>query len=109
MVGVDVDPQAIAASRANALANGVAAHFSLPGELPAQPFDVVVANILANPLELLAPLLARRVRPGGQLVLSGILEAQADRVAAVYARWFNIAPWGSAEGWIALAGVRLAP
>jgi ribosomal protein L11 methyltransferase len=108
VVGVDIDPQAIAASRANALANEVAAQFSLPEESPAQPFDVVVANILANPLELLAPLLAQRVRPGGQLVLSGILEAQADHVAAVYARWFNIAPWGSGEGWIALAGVRLA-
>jgi ribosomal protein L11 methyltransferase len=108
VVGVDIDPQAIAASRANAVANGVIAQFSLPEESPAQAFDVVVANILANPLELLAPLLAQRVRPGGQLVLSGMLEAQADHVAAVYGRWFNIAPWGSGEGWIALAGVRLA-
>ena len=68
--------------------------------------DIVVANILANPLELLAPLLAGRVRAEGRIVLSGILEPQADRVAAAYARWFNIAPWGSADGWTALAGVR---
>jgi ribosomal protein L11 methyltransferase len=109
VAGIDVDPQAIAASRANAVANGVAVKFGLPDELPVEPYDVVVANILANPLELLAPLLARRVRTGGQLVLSGMLEAQASRVAAAYARWFNIAPWGSGDGWVALAGARCAP
>jgi ribosomal protein L11 methyltransferase len=109
VAGVDVDPRAIAASRANAVANGVAVEFGLPDELPAQPYDVVVANILANPLELLAPLLARRVRAGGHVVLSGILEPQAGRVAAAYARWFNIAPWGSGDGWVALAGVRVEP
>jgi ribosomal protein L11 methyltransferase len=109
VAGVDVDPQAIAASRANAVANGVAAEFALPDELAAGVFDVVVANILAQPLELLAPLLARRVRAAGRVVLSGILEAQAQDVAAAYGRWFNIVPWGSAEGWVTLAGVRLAP
>ena len=106
VIGVDADPQALAASRANAEANGVAARFCSPDALPVQAVDIVVANILANPLELLAPLLARRVRPEGRIVLSGILEPQADRVAAAYARWFNIAPWGSADGWTALAGVR---
>jgi ribosomal protein L11 methyltransferase len=109
VAGVDVDPRAIAASRSNAVANGVVAEFGLPEELPAQRFDVVVANILANPLELLAPLLAQRVHAGGHMVVSGILESQVDRVVAAYARWFNIAPWGSAEGWVALAGVRFAP
>lgn len=109
VAGIDIDPQALAASRANAVANDVVADFSLPGELPAQAFDIVVANILANPLELLAPLLARRVRAGGHVVLSGILEAQAKRVAVAYRQWFNIAPWGSAEGWVGLVGVRLAP
>lgn len=108
VAGVDVDPQAIDASRANAAGNGVAAEFGMPDALPAQRFDVVVANILANALELLAPLLAARVRAGGHVVLSGILESQADHVAAAYRRWFNIAPWGNAEGWVALAGVRLA-
>ncbi len=109
VAGVDVDPQAIAASRSNAVANGVVAEFGLPEELPAQRFDVVVANILANPLELLAPVLAQRVQAGGHMVVSGILESQVDRVAAAYGRWFNIAPWGNAEGWVALAGVRFAP
>jgi ribosomal protein L11 methyltransferase len=109
VVGVDIDPQAIATSRSNAVANRIVAEFGLPEELPAQRFDVVVANILANPLELLAPLLAQRVQAGGHMVVSGILESQVERVAAAYARWLNIAPWGSAEGWVALAGVRYAP
>jgi ribosomal protein L11 methyltransferase len=108
VAGVDIDPRAIAASRANADANDIAAEFGLPDECSAEPFDVIAANILANPLELLAPLLAHRVRAGGRVVLAGILEPQADRVAAAYARWFNIAPWGTADGWIALAGVRFA-
>jgi len=108
VTGVDVDPQAIATSRANARANAVAATFALADEAASRTFDVVVANILANPLELLAPLLAARVRFGGRIVLSGILEPQADAVRDAYAQWFNIAPWGSTDGWVALAGVRRA-
>lgn len=108
VAGVDVDAHAIAVSRANGAANGIVAQFGLPEEMPAESFDVVVANILANTLELLAPLLARRVRLGGHIVLSGILELQAERVAAAYGQWFNIGPWGSADGWIALAGIRIA-
>ena len=104
--GVDVDAQALVASTANARTNGVDASFDLPDALPPGTFDVVVANILANPLELLAPLLAGRVNAGGHIVLSGILEAQAAQVAAAYARWFKIAPWGSEDGWVALAGSR---
>ena len=104
--GVDIDPQAIAASRANAAANAVAVKFDLPDALSALRVDIVVANILANPLELLAPLLARRVRPDGRIVLSGILATQVEQVAAAYAPWFRIAAWGSAEGWTALAGTR---
>jgi ribosomal protein L11 methyltransferase len=111
VVGVDVDPQAIAASRANALANGVAATFGLAGERAAKatpPFDVVVANILAGPLVMLAPVLAARVKPGGRIVLSGVLDAQAADVGAVYARWFNIARWRCDGDWVALAGERRA-
>ena len=109
VVGTDVDPQAIAASIANARANGVDAEFVLPESLAARgrgAFDVVVANILTNPLRLLAPALAARVRPGGRIVLSGILEAQADEVVAIYADWFNIGVWRADEGWAALAGTR---
>lgn len=107
VAGVDVDRQAIAASRANAFANGVDVQFGLPDEVSAAAFDLVVANILANPLELLAPVLARRVRARGQVALGGILESQAERVAAAYAQWFNIGVWGSVDGWVGLAGVRL--
>jgi ribosomal protein L11 methyltransferase len=106
VTGVDIDPEALATSRVNAEKNGVAARFCAPERLPAAPVDVVVANILANPLQLLAPLLAARVRAGGHVVLSGILDAQSERVAAAYARWFNIAAWESADGWTALAGAR---
>jgi ribosomal protein L11 methyltransferase len=108
VVGVDIDPQAIATSRANAQVNAVAADFGAPDQFEGETFDVAVANILANPLELLAPLLASRVRAGGHVVLSGILEEQAPAVLAAYERWFNMAPWGSTEGWVALAGVRHA-
>jgi ribosomal protein L11 methyltransferase len=109
VVGTDVDPQAIAASAANAAANHVPAEFVLPAALAANAyarFDVVVANILTNPLRMLAPALAARVRPGGRIVLSGILEAQAGEVIAAYADWFNIAVWRADEGWVALAGTR---
>ncbi len=106
VTGIDIDPQAIATSRENAAANGVAAEFGLPDELPALAVDVVVANILANPLEVLAPLLAGRVGVGGHVVLSGILEAQVGAVVAAYERWFNIELWGTADGWAVLAGVR---
>ena len=106
--GTDIDPQAIAASTANARANAVAARFVLPGDLPAGASDIVVANILANPLVLLAPLLAMRVREAGRIALSGILDAQAADVAAAYTPWFNIAPWRSVEGWVLLSGERRA-
>ena len=109
VVGTDIDPQALSASRANAERNGVAARF-LPSDRlavdEATPFDVVIANILTNPLVLLAPVLAGHVRNGGRIVLSGILESQADAVVAVYRRWFNIGVGASDDGWILLAGAR---
>jgi ribosomal protein L11 methyltransferase len=109
VIGTDVDAQAIAASRANAAANDVTATFVLPdalaGVAPA-PFDVVVANILANPLLLLAPALGRRVRAGGRIVLSGILAPQAAEVVAAYRQWFKIDVWREDDGWVALAGRR---
>ena len=105
--GVDVDGHAIAASRDNARRNKVAARFGQPGTFKADTYDVVVANILANPLQLLAPLLAACVRIGGRIVLGGILESQAAAVMAAFDRWFTIDVWGSEEGWVALAGSRI--
>ena len=106
VMGVDIDPQALAASRDNARRNGVEALF-LSAEAPLEiAADVLVANILARTLTLLAPAFARMVRPGGDLVLSGVLSAQAPELVAAYCRWFNIAPWEEDEGWVALAGRR---
>lgn len=104
--GIDIDPQAVAASWDNAALNEVAARFGLPGELPEQTYDIVVANILTNPLKAMAPLLAGKVRAGGQLVLSGILAEQAGDVMAIYRQWFDFAPPESDEGWVRLAGTK---
>ena len=106
VTGCDVDPAAVDTARANARRNGVVAQFAAPDAIGDGGFDVVVANILANPLRLLAPLLAARVRPCGSIVLSGILDAQAATVIEAYAQWFKLAAWGEDEGWVALAGRR---
>ncbi len=82
------------------------ATFGAPGIDADRSYDVVVANILAGPLVVMAPLLASRVRARGRIVLSGILESQCDDLTAAYGRWFNIAPWGREEGWVVIAGVR---
>ncbi len=105
---VDIDPQALWASNENAERNQVAErlHTMLPDALPAQLCDLLLANILANPLLELAPQLAARVRPGGAVVLSGILEDQADCVHAAYARWFDMAPVQLNDGWACLQGIR---
>ena len=108
VVGTDVDSQALRASGDNARANGVTATFVLPDALAPGSYDMVVANILANPLALLAPALATRVRAGGRIALSGILEPQADGVAAAYAGWFKIDAWKVRDGWVLLAGERSA-
>lgn len=109
VVGVDIDPQALVAARENATRNGVAGTFVLPDRLiAAERFDVVVANILANPLILLACALAARVVAGGRIVLSGILASQADEVIAAYAPWFRIGRGETEDGWVALVGERSA-
>ena len=84
---VDIDPQAVQSTVFNAQVNGVELDAMLPDGLKDGTFQVVVANILSNPLKVLAPMLAGRVAPGGQLVLSGVLERQAEEVAAAYAPW----------------------
>jgi ribosomal protein L11 methyltransferase len=106
VVGVDIDPQAVKAARDNALRNEVQAEFCLPYDAPPLQADALVANILTNPLRALAPLLAARVRPGGWIVLSGILEGQSDEVITAYAPWFDLALDGLQEGWALLAGKR---
>jgi ribosomal protein L11 methyltransferase len=109
VVGVDIDPQALNSSRSNAALNGVTAVFVDAQNAHLRPADVVVANILSNPLKVLAPVLADLTRPGGSIVLSGILAPQADDVAAVYASWFEMQPASFAEGWTRLSGIRRRP
>lgn len=105
-VGVDLDPAAIATARENSARNGVAVRW-VDTEAPLEcRADLVMANIVANPLKLLAPLLAAHCRPGGRLVLAGILAAQTEELAAFYAPWFDMTPAGLDEGWVALDGVR---
>ena len=104
--GVDVDAQAVQASRDNAAANQADAKFYLPDEAPKQPADIVVANILTNPLKVLAPLLANAVRQGGQIVLSGILSEQAVDVEKIYAQWFDLKPAIVEDGWACLSGIK---
>ncbi len=105
-VGIDIDPDALAAARENAAVNRVPARF-LDARAPLDfSADLVVANILAQPLEVLAPLLAGRCGSGGRIALAGILEAQAPGVARAYAPWFEMVVAERDEGWIALEGVR---
>ena len=104
--GVDIDPQAIKASYDNSEQNHVQAAFYLPEQLPAQQFDVVIANILANPLRMLGEMLASRTKTGGSIVLSGILTEQVDEMNQIYARWFELKPVQTSQGWACLSGVK---
>lgn len=106
VVGVDIDEQAVLATQDNATANHVAIRAQLPDGLAAGTFDVVVANILSNPLKVLAPMLCHRVRSGGQLVLSGVLARQAEEVAEFYKPWVDLSVDAELDGWVCLAGRR---
>lgn len=107
-IGVDIDPNAVEASRYNAERNHVEATFALPDDAPEGTFDLVVANILSNPLKLMAAMLCARVRPGGRLILSGVLERQAEEVAAAYASAVPLTVWRARDGWVCLHGVKPA-
>jgi len=106
VTGIDIDPQAVLASRQNAARNQVDAVFFLPDDAPATPADILLANILSAPLTVLAPALAAAVQQRGRIVLSGILADQAEAVMAAYHPWFTIARHQEAEGWVCLVGVR---
>ena len=105
----DIDPQALDATRDNAARNQVSAALSVcesDAQLPARA-DLVIANILAGPLCALAPRFAQLVRPGGSLVLAGMLASQVPEVTHAQSACFDIAPFGSQDGWIGLAGTRI--
>lgn len=107
VLGCDIDPAAVEASLANAQRNAVPqivwqdSRQAVVGD-----FDIVVANILTNPLCMLAPTLAAHVRPGGRIALSGVLAPQAQQVIEAYAPWVDLEVGDEQEGWIRLEGVR---
>jgi ribosomal protein L11 methyltransferase len=96
---VDIDPAAVESTELNAEANGVRLQAGLP-DASAGRYDIVLANILATPLKVLAPLLCAHVAPGGALVLAGILERQADELKAAYAPYAALEVSDSEDGWI---------
>ena len=104
--GVDIDPQAILAARANAMQNRIVAAFHEPGREALLACDVVLANILAGPLITLAPLLASATRRDGRIVLSGVLESQAAEVLLAYAPSFEMDAPVRDEDWVMLVGRR---
>lgn len=104
-IGVDIDPQAVASAKDNAIRNEVEVDFYLPEEdRPESQHNIVVANILANPLQVLAPALCQRITPGGHIVLSGILERQAEEVISTYQPWLKLHVWRECDGWVCLTG-----
>ncbi|POE05541.1 50S ribosomal protein L11 methyltransferase [Pectobacterium odoriferum] len=108
-IGIDIDPQAIQASRDNAQRNGVSERLELylPKDQPTDlSADVVVANILAGPLRELAPLISDLPKAGGHLGLSGVLATQADGVAEAYADKFTLDPVAEREEWCRITGQR---
>ena len=115
VIGIDIDPQALKASQENALRNHcdpakfvfASAYQAVEQDLPPhEQMDVVVANILANPLIMLAPILAHAVRKKGYIVLSGVLKEQAEEVKNVYRQWLDVHTSNEQEGWVLLTGTK---
>jgi len=106
VLGIDIDEKAVEAARDNAERNHVSLRLQHSGQPLGEQFDIVVANILTNPLKVLAPLLAARVAPGGRIALSGVLAEQADDVIAAYAPFIPLEVGATREGWARLQGHR---
>lgn len=103
-LGIDIDENALQAAQDNAAANHVTLNVSHSREPLVQQFDLVVANILTNPLCVLAPLLAGCVASGGQIALSGVLAIQAEQVIAAYAPFIQLTIGATHDGWVRLEG-----
>ncbi len=110
VLAMDIDPQALIATRENAARNGVGDRIAVTDQpqLPPGSTDLLLANILAGPLVELAPHFAQALRPGGHLALSGLLLEQTDTVTSAYRPWFDIATTATRDGWALLAGRRRA-
>ncbi|HMN94757.1 MAG TPA: 50S ribosomal protein L11 methyltransferase [Hydrogenophaga sp.] len=105
IVAVDIDPAAVEATRVNASTNGVSLQAGLPDQAQGV-FDVVLANILATPLKVLAPLLCQHVGPSGHLVLAGILSRQVDELREAYAPWLALQVHDEQDGWVLMTSRR---
>ena len=105
---VDHDPQAVSATNDNAEKNKVSDKINalLPRQFEDTPADLILANILANPLLELAPRFAYLLKPGGQIVLSGILAEQAGQILQCYEEWFELQPPAQQDDWVRIDGVR---
>ena len=107
VLGVDIDTQALTATLDNARRNAVFDHISVaPPDCAHEPIDVLVANILSDPLIELAPRFAELVRPGSRIALCGILESQAASVTLAYAPWFDMCVFATRDSWVCLNGER---
>ena len=102
---VDIDPAAVESTQLNALANHAQLTSGLPDAAQGE-YDLVLANILATPLKVLAPLLCQHVRPGGHLVLAGILSRQADELREAYAPWVQLSVSDEEDGWTLMTAQR---
>jgi ribosomal protein L11 methyltransferase len=106
ILGIDIDEKAVEAARDNAARNRVVMRLQHSGTPLGETFELVVANILTNPLCVLAPAIAARVAPGGRIALSGVLETQADQVIAAWAPYLALEVGATCDGWIRLEGRR---
>ncbi len=109
VTGVDIDPQALQATQDNLVRNQLEASrlpVYFPEDVPPIQADTLVANILAGPLKQLAPTLAELIKPGGKLLLSGLLDSQGEEVIEHYSQWFDMEPAANKEEWIRLSGTK---
>ena len=106
VLGVDIDLQAVSAAKSNAELNTVSARFEDSTKEIKGQFDIVVANILSNPLKALAPAICAHVRPGGRLALSGILTEQSDDLIEAYSPYVALSVADNRDGWVCLAGIK---
>ncbi len=104
--GVDIDPQAVDTARLNTSANGLRVTYATSETELNERYDVVVANILAGPLTVLAPAICSHVKSGGSLALAGILSPQIERIQRAYAPWVKLLVSAERDGWVRMSGIR---
>ncbi len=108
VVGIDIDEDALAASQYNALRNEVDLEVVPAGDSFNEQVDIVIANILPSPLKVLAPLFSQLVKPGGDIVLSGILVSHEQELLSIYGRWFEMSTFQTMDDWVCLQGTKLS-